>query len=123
MHWSSEPDAASITKGGYVLVLKVALPSGAELKILPVSAGDTGEAGSVPGSGRSPEGGNDNPLQYSCWDNLMDRGLFATAWTEAHQASLSIGLYLDTTEHACMRAPVLDASSPSSETFSWMESE
>ena len=106
-----------------MLVLKVGLPSGAELKILPVSAGDTGEGGSVPGSGRSPEGGNDNPLLYSCWDNLMDRELFATAWTVTHQAPLSIGLYLDTTEHACMRAPVLDASSPSSETFSWMESE
>ena len=32
---------------------------------------------SIPGSGRSPEGGNGNPLQHSyhfCWDNLMDRG-------------------------------------------------
>ena len=36
--------------------------------------GDTGHAGSIPGSGRSPEGGNDNPLQYSCLENPMDRG-------------------------------------------------
>ena len=37
------------------------------------SAGDTGDAGSIPGSGRSPGGGNGNPLQYSCMQNPMDR--------------------------------------------------
>ena len=30
-----------------------------------------GDAGSIPGSGRSPEGGNGNPLQYSCLENPM----------------------------------------------------
>ena len=36
--------------------------------------------GSVPGLGRSPEEGNSNPLQYSCLENLMDRGTWqATA--------------------------------------------
>ena len=30
------------------------------------NAGDTGDAGSIPGQGRDPGGGNDNPLQYSC---------------------------------------------------------
>ena len=30
--------------------------------------------GSIPGSGRSPEGGNGYPLQYSCPENSMDRG-------------------------------------------------
>ena len=38
------------------------------------NAGDTGNAGSIPGSGRSPRGGHDNPLQYSCQENPMDRG-------------------------------------------------
>ena len=33
-----------------------------------------GDAGSIPGSGRSPGEGNDNPLQYSCLENPMDRG-------------------------------------------------
>jgi len=28
-----------------------------------------GDAGSIPGSGRRPGGGNGNPLQYSCWEN------------------------------------------------------
>ena len=32
----------------------------------PASAGDTGDMCSIPESGRSPGGGNDNPLQYSC---------------------------------------------------------
>ena len=40
---------------------------------LPANAGDTGDAGSTPGSGRYPEGGNGNPLQYSCLENPMDR--------------------------------------------------
>ena len=33
-----------------------------------------GEVGSIPGSGRSPEEGNGNPLQYSCLGNPRDRG-------------------------------------------------
>ena len=33
-----------------------------------VSARDTGDMGSIPGSGRSAGGGNGNPLQYSCLD-------------------------------------------------------
>ena len=40
----------------------------------PVNAGDIRDAGSIPGSGRSPRGGHSNPLQYSCLENLMDRG-------------------------------------------------
>ena len=35
---------------------------------------NSGDANSVPGSGRSPGEGNGNPLQYSCLENLMDRG-------------------------------------------------
>ena len=37
----------------------------------PASAGDLG---SIPGLGRSPGGGNGNPLQYSCLEKSMDRG-------------------------------------------------
>ena len=33
---------------------------------LPANAGDSGDTGSIPGSGRSPGLGNGNPLQYSC---------------------------------------------------------
>jgi len=35
----------------------------------PANAGDIRDVGSIPGSGRSPGGGNDNPLQYSCLEN------------------------------------------------------
>ena len=43
------------------------------------SVGATGDVSSVPGSGRSPEVGNGNPLQYSCLENPRDRG----AWWAA----------------------------------------
>ena len=36
--------------------------------------GDTGDAGSIPESGRSPGGGCGKPLLYSCLENPMDRG-------------------------------------------------
>ena len=38
------------------------------------SACNAGDLGSIPGPGRSPGGGNGNPLQYSCLENSMDRG-------------------------------------------------
>ena len=38
------------------------------------SACNAGDPGSIPGSGRSPGGGNGNPIQYSCLENPMDRG-------------------------------------------------
>ena len=41
-------------------------PSGSVVKNLPANAGDTGDAGSIPGSGRSPGGESGNPLQDSC---------------------------------------------------------
>ena len=44
------------------------------VKNLPVNAGGERDAGSIPGSGRYPGGGNSNLLQYSCLENLMDRG-------------------------------------------------
>ena len=89
------------------------------VKNLPANAWDTTEACLIPGSGRYPEEGKGNPLQYSCLKN-MDRGawrvtvhrvtksqtqlkwqsssvqslscvwLFVTSWTAARQASLSM---------------------------------
>ena len=46
-------------------------PGGSVVKNLPVDAGD---AGSIPGSGRSPGGGHGNQIQYSCMENSKDRG-------------------------------------------------
>ena len=50
----------------------------------PANAGDKRDVNSIPGLGRSPEGGHGNPLQFSCLENPMDRG----AW----QGSRSTGL-------------------------------
>ena len=45
-----------------------------QVRNLPVSAGDTGGTGLIPGMGRPPGGGHGNPLQYSCLENPVDRG-------------------------------------------------
>ena len=50
-------------------------PGGLVVKSLPARAGD---AGSIPGSGRSHGEGSDNPLQYSCLENPMDQGAWRT---------------------------------------------
>ena len=39
------------------------------VKSLPAHAGDIRDTGSIPGLGKSPGGGRDNPLQYSCLEN------------------------------------------------------
>ena len=49
-------------------------PGAAVVKNPPANAGNTGDAGSVPGSARSPGGGNGNLFQYSCLENSMNRG-------------------------------------------------
>ena len=46
-------------------------PGGSAVKNPPANAGD---AAFIPGSGRSPGEGNENPLQYSCLGNPMERG-------------------------------------------------
>ena len=53
-------------------------PGGSVVKNPPANEGDTGDAGLVPGSGRSPGGGTGNPFQYCCLENPMDRG----AWQD-----------------------------------------
>ena len=47
---------------------------GSVVKNLPADIRDSGEAGSIPGSGRSPGGEHGNSLQYSCLENPMERG-------------------------------------------------
>ena len=45
------------------------------------NAGNIRDIGSIPGSRRSPGEGHDNPLQYSCPENPMDRGAW---WATVH---------------------------------------
>jgi len=61
-------------------------PGGSVVKNPPVNAGDMG---SILGSGRSPGEGNGNPLQYSCLEKSMDRGVWqATVHGIASQLDL-----------------------------------
>ena len=62
------------------------------VKNLPTIAGDTGDVGSIPGSGRYTGGGNGNPLQYSCLGNPTARGVW---WVTVHGVRES-----DMAEHA-----------------------
>ena len=54
---------------------------GSVVKNLPVSAGDTGQAGLIPELGRSPGEGHGNPHQCSCLESPMDRGAW---WATVH---------------------------------------
>ena len=56
------------------------------VKNLPANAGDTRDVGSIPGSGRSPGGGDGSPLQYSCLENPMDGGAW---WAAVHGVTKS----------------------------------
>ena len=56
------------------------------IKNPPANAGDIRDQGLIPGWERSPAGGNGNPLQYSCLENPMDRGL----WLAVHSITKSL---------------------------------
>ena len=60
----------------FALILDLGFPGGSEGK---ASACNAGDKDSIPGSGRSPGGGNGNPLQYPCLENSMDRGAWRAA--------------------------------------------
>ena len=75
-------------------------PGGAEVK---ASACNAGDLGSISGLGRSPGEGNDNPLQYSCLENPMDRG---TWWAAIHGVAKSQTVILsETMSHAVQGHP------------------
>ena len=79
------------------------------VKNLSASAGDVSNMGLIPGSGRSPGGGNGNPRQYSCLENPMDRG----AW-QATDKRVWVTKKLDTTEEISMHARSIGTNSGSS---------
>ena len=63
------------------------------------NAGDTGDTGSIPGSGRSPGGGNGSPLQYSYLENPMNRG----AWWATARGMAKSGTWLSDWAHTHTR--------------------
>ena len=58
-------------------------PGGSVGKETACNAGDPGDMDLIPALGRSPGGGQDNPLQYSCLENPMDRGAW---WATVHRS-------------------------------------
>ena len=62
-------------------------PGGSVVKNLLANAGNARDVGSISGWGRSPEGGNGNPLQYSCLENPMNRGAW---WATVHVVAKSL---------------------------------
>ena len=63
--------------------MSVGFPEGSDGK---ESACNVGDAGSIPGLGKYPGGGNGNLLQYSCLENSMDRGAW---WARVHVVAKS----------------------------------
>ena len=61
-----------------MVLATMGFPGGSVVKYPPANSGD---AGSIPGLGRFPGGGNGNPLQHSCLGNCMDRGAW---WATVH---------------------------------------
>ena len=56
------------------------------VKNLSANTGDIRDVGWISGLGRSPGGGHGKPLQYSCLENLMDRGAWQLAVLGSHRA-------------------------------------
>ena len=61
-------------------------PGGSVLKNPHAIAGDAGDMNSVPGSGRSSEGENGNPVWYSCLTSSVDSGAW---WVAVHGVAKS----------------------------------
>ena len=73
----SEPLIVNLLSTPFIylsLLLIVGFPGGSVVKNPPADTGDAGDAGLIPGLGRSLGGGNGKPLQYSCMKNPKDRG-------------------------------------------------
>ena len=65
----------------------------------PANAGDTGDTGSIPGSGRFPGGGNGNPLQYSSLKNPTDRGAWRTTAQRVTKSHMQLSTHTHTHTH------------------------
>ena len=76
--------------------IRKGFPGGLAGKESSWNVGDARNVALIPGSGRSPGGGNSNPLQYSCLENSMDRG----AWWATVHGIVKSRTWLST--HACM---------------------
>ena len=76
-------------------------PGGSAVMNPPASVGDSGDMCLIPGLGRPPGVGNSNPLQYSCLENSMDRGVW---WATVHEVTKES----DTAEQLNKQARIFD---------------
>ena len=67
------------------------------IKNLSANAGDVRDAGLIPESGRSPEGGHGNPLWYSCLENAVDRRVWQATVHRIPESDPT-----EATQYACM---------------------
>ena len=79
--WRHAEELSLVSLTGTHKYINIYISGSAVVKNLPASAGDTRDAGSIPGLGRSPGRGNGNLLQYSCLENFVDRGAW---WVTVH---------------------------------------
>ena len=87
----------------YLVIPDTAFQVAQVVKNPPANAGDLRDVGSIPGLGRSPGGGNGNPLQYSCLENLIDRGNW---WAIVHRVTKSWTWLKLPSMHACTHTPI-----------------
>ena len=84
---------------GFLVISKeyvLGFPGSLVIMNLPANEGDAGDEGLIPESGRSPEEGNGNTLQYYCLENPIDRGDWQTTVHRVTRAGHDL-----VTEHAC----------------------
>ena len=85
------------------LLMRKGFPRDSVVENPPANAGDLGDAGSIPGTERSPGGGNGNPCWYSCLGNPMDRRAWwdlvhriINSWTQLKWLSTQSGAAITT---------------------------
>ena len=83
MAWVEKAEVASAT------TLKVKERASLVAQTVRNPPANAGDSGSIPGLGRSSGGGNDNPLQYSCLENSMDRGTWRATVHEATESDMT----------------------------------
>ena len=85
----------------YVLLIQLDFPGGSDGK---ASVYNSGDPGSIPGSGRSPGEGNGTPLQYYCLENPMDRGAWQATLCGVAKSQTQLSVHSITLNKYFLRA-------------------
>ena len=74
-------------------MMNIGFPAGSVVENPPANAGGTGDMGLIPGLGRSPRGGNVNPLQYSWLEDSMGREAWQTTVHEVAESQTQLNTW------------------------------